>query len=38
MNVRIGLERREVAGDIRYVWLDQVERVQHLDSALASEN
>ena len=38
MNVRIGLERRGVAGDIRYVGLDQVERVQHLDSALAGEN
>lgn len=38
MNVRIGLERRDVAGEIRYVWLDQVERVRHLDSALASEN
>lgn len=38
MNVRIGLERRDVSGDIRYVWLDQVERVQHLDSALSSEN
>jgi hypothetical protein len=38
MNVRIGVERREVVGDIRYLWLDQVERVQPMDSALASEN
>lgn len=37
-NAEIALECPEVPGRIRYVWLDQVEHVQHLDSALASEN
>ncbi|MEO7072660.1 MAG: DUF3247 family protein [Rhodanobacter sp.] len=38
MNARVVLERPPEAGGITHVWLDQVERVQHLDSALASEN
>lgn len=38
MNVDIALERPDAAGGIRHVWLDQVAHVEHLDSALASEN
>lgn len=38
MNAEIALESSDVAGGIRCVWLDQVEHVEHLDAALASEN
>lgn len=38
MNAEIALERTDVASGSRYVWLDKVVRVEHLDSALASEN
>lgn len=38
MNAVIVLECANVAGGIRRVWLDQVARVEHLDSALAGEN
>lgn len=38
MNAEIVLECPDAAGGIRHVWLDQVEHVEHLDSALASEN
>lgn len=38
MNAELVLECPEVPGGTRRVWLDQVVDVQHLDSALASEN
>lgn len=38
MNAEIVLECSDVAGGTRHVWLDQIEHVQHLDSALSSEN
>ena len=38
MNADLTLECTDVPGGIRHVWLDQVESVQHLDSALGSEN
>lgn len=38
MNAEIVLECPEVPGGIQPIWLDQVERVEHLDSALGSEN
>ncbi len=37
-NAEIALECPDAAGDIRFVWLDQVEHVEHLDSGLASES
>lgn len=37
-NAEIALECPDVAGEIRFLWLDQVEHVEHLDSGLASEN
>lgn len=38
MNAEIVLESPDVAGGIHHVWLDQIQQVEHLDSALASEN
>lgn len=38
MNAEIVLECPHFPGGTRHVWLDQVIRVEHLDSALASEN
>ncbi|MEO7199419.1 MAG: DUF3247 family protein [Dokdonella sp.] len=38
MNAEITLECRDAPGGDWRLWLDQVERVEHLDSALASEN
>jgi len=38
MNSEIILESPDAPGGNRHVWLDQVESVEHLDSALGSEN
>jgi hypothetical protein len=38
MNARVGLEDPVARGRIKYVWLDQVARVEHLDSGLGGEN
>lgn len=37
-NAEIILECPDAPGGLCHVWLDQVDSVQHLDSALASEN
>lgn len=37
-NAEIALECPDVAGDIRFLWLDQIEHVEHLDAGLASES
>ena len=38
MNAGIILECPDAPGAARHVWLDQVEHVEHLDSALGGEN
>lgn len=38
MNAEIALECPDAADGIRHVWLDQIKHVEHLDSALGSEN
>ena len=38
MNAEIALECPDIAGGMRYVWLDQVEHVEHVESVLADEN
>ena len=38
MNAEIVLECPDVTGGLRHVWLDQIEHVEHLDSALGSES
>ncbi|MEO7065492.1 MAG: DUF3247 family protein [Rhodanobacter sp.] len=37
-NAEIALECPDVAGNIRFLWLDQVEHVEHLDAGLGSES
>lgn len=38
MNAELVLEFADAVGGTRRVWLDQIEHVDHLDSAMASEN
>jgi hypothetical protein len=38
LNAEIVLECPDVSGGIQHVWLDQIEDVEHLDSALGSES
>ena len=37
-NAEIALEWPGAVGDIRSIWLDQVEHVEHLDAGMASES
>ena len=37
-NATVKLERPDVAGWSQRIWLDQIVRVEHLDSGMASEN
>ena len=38
INVALSLASRDAPSQIQRVWLDQVARVEHLDSTLGSEN
>jgi hypothetical protein len=38
INATVQLERPDVPEWSRHVWLDQIVRVEHLDSSMASEN
>ena len=38
INATVHLQRPDVAGWSRLVWLDQVKRVEHLDSTMGSES
>ena len=38
INATVKLERPDVPAWSRHVWLDQIVRVEHLDSTMASEN
>jgi hypothetical protein len=38
INVKVSLADRDAPSRIQRVWLDQVNRVEHLDSTMGSEN
>lgn len=38
INARLALECGDHASDMRLIWLDQVQRIEHLDSAMGGEN
>lgn len=38
VNARVALELNDRASDERFIWLDQVERIEHLDTAMGGES
>ena len=38
INARVALELNDQASDERLIWLDQVQRIEHLDSTMGGEN